>query len=179
MRKLIVQELVSLDGFFAGSNGEIDWHHVDDEYDEYAKGFLNSVDLLLFGRVTYHLMENFWPTATNDIAYKMNTLPKIVFSTKLEKVQWQNTRLIKENIVEEVKQLKQLPGKDMAILGSADLASYLMNAGLVDEFQITIVPVVLGNGKPLFKDIHDRVGMKLLRSKMFKSGNVLLYYEPL
>lgn len=179
MRKLIVQELVSIDGFFAGPNGEIDWHNVDNEYSEYAKDFLNSLDVLLFGRVTYELMASNWPTASDDIAHKMNTLPKIVFSKTLKKVEWQNTRLIIENAVEEIKNLKQQPGKDLAILGSADLVSYLMNAGLIDEYQITVVPVVLGNGKPLFKDIHDRVTMKLLKSKTLRSGSVQLFYQPL
>lgn len=179
MRKIIVQELVSIDGFFAGPNGEIDWHNVDDEYGEYAKDFLNSLDVLLFGRVTYELLASYWPTASDDIAHKMNTLPKIVFSKTLMKVEWQNTRLVIENAVEEIKNLKQQPGKDLAILGSADLVSYLMNAGLIDEYQITVVPVVLGNGKPLFKDIHDRVTMKLLKSKTLRSGSVQLFYQPL
>jgi dihydrofolate reductase len=179
MRKLIVQELVTIDGFFAGPNGEIDWHNVDDEYREYAKDFLNSLDVLLFGRVTYQLMASYWPTASNDIAHKMNTLPKIVFSKTLWKVEWQNTRLVIENVIEEVKNLKQQPGKDLAILGSAALVSYLMNAGLIDEYQITVVPIVLGNGKPLFKDIHDRVTMKLLKSKTLRSGSVQLFYQPL
>jgi dihydrofolate reductase len=178
MRKLIVQEMITIDGFFAGPNGEIDWHNVDDEYGEYAKNFLNSIDVLLFGRVTYQLMASYWPTASNDIAHKMNTIPKIVFSKTLKKVEWQNTRLVIEDVVEEIKNLKQQPGKDLAILGSADLASNLMNAGLIDEYQITVVPVVLGNGKPLFKDTHDRVTMKLLNSKTLRSGSVQLFYQP-
>jgi dihydrofolate reductase len=178
MKKLIVQELVSLDGFFAGPHGEIDWHCVDDEYGEYAKDFLNSVDVLLFGRVTYQLLASYWPTASDDISHKMNTLSKIVFSKTLEKVEWQNTRLIKENVVEQITHLKQQQGKDLAILGSADLASYLMNAGLIDEYHITVVPVVLGNGIPLFKDIHESVNMKLLKSKTLNSsGNVQLFYQ--
>jgi len=125
MGKLIVQELVSIDGFFAGPNGEIVWHLVDDEYSEYAKDFLNSLDILLFGRATYQLMVSYWPTASNDIADIMNSIPKIVISKTLETADWQNTRLINENIAEEITQLKQEPGKNLAILGSADLASSL------------------------------------------------------
>lgn len=178
MKKLIVQELVSIDGFFSGSKGEIDWHHVDDEYDDYAINFLNSVDVLLFGRVTYQLMMGHWPTASGEIAHKMNTLPKIVFTKTLEKVDWQFTRLVKENIIEEIKNLKQQPGKDLAILGSANLASYLMNAGLVDEYQLTVIPVVLGNGRPLFKDIRGKIYMKLLKSNTFRSGSVQFFYQP-
>lgn len=91
MRKLIVQEMVTLDGFFAGPDGEIDWHRADDEYGEYAKNFLDSIDGLLFGRITYQLMASYWPTKSDDIAGKMNTLPKFVFSKTLDKVDWQNT----------------------------------------------------------------------------------------
>jgi dihydrofolate reductase len=178
MRKLIVQELVSIDGFFAGPDGEIDWHRVDDEYRDYAKDFLNSLDALLFGRVTYQLMASYWPTASNDIADKMNTLTKIVFSKTLEEVEWQHTRLVKENVVEEITHRKQQQGKDMAILGSADFASYLMHAGLIDEYHITVVPVVLGNGMPLFKNIHERVNMKLVKSRTLgSSGSVQLFYQ--
>ncbi|MFD2611052.1 dihydrofolate reductase family protein [Paenibacillus gansuensis] len=179
MRKLIAQELVSMDGFFAGPNGEIDWHNVDDEYSEYAKDFLDTLDVLLFGRVTYQLMEDYWITASGDIAHKMNTLPKIVFSKTLKNVGWQNTRLVVDHVVDEIKNLKSQSGKDLAILGSGDLVSYLMNAGLIDEYQITVVPVVMGTGKPLFKDIHDRVNMKLLKSKTLRSGSVQLFYQPL
>jgi len=179
VKKLIVQEIVSLDGFFAGSNGEIDWHRADDEYGEYAKEFLESVGTLLFGRATYQLMRSYWPTAAGGIADKMNTLPKIVFSKTLEEVDWENTRLVKENVVEAIAHLKLQPGKDLAILGSADLASYLLKAGLIDEYHITVVPVVLGSGKPLFKDIQDRVNMKLLKSNLLRSGSMQLHYQPL
>lgn len=177
MRKLIMQELVSLEGFFAGTNGEIDWHRIDDEYSRYAEEFLNSVDTILFGRVTYELMAKYWPSASGDIAFKMNTLPKIVFSQTLDKVEWQCTTLVKSNVVEEIVNLKEQSDKDLAILGSGTLASYLINAGLIDEFHITIVPVVLGSGMPLFKNIHQRMNMKLLKSRtLSSSGGVQLFY---
>ncbi len=183
MRKIILSNLVSLDGYFEGPNREIDCHNVDEEFNEYAIDFLNSVDTLLFGRVTYQLMASYWPTPTaiaNDpiVAEKMNSLPKIVFSRTLEKVEWKNTRLVKEAIAEEISKLKQQPGKDSAIFGSSDLALTFIQHGLIDEYRIIVNPVVLGNGKPLFKGIKDRLNLKLLKTKVFRSGNVCLYYEP-
>ena len=175
--------MVTLDGFFAGPNGEIDWHVVDEEFNEFAIEQLNTVDVLLFGRKTYELMASYWPTpaaATNDpiVADKMNRLPKIVFSRTLSSVQWQNTRLVKENIAEEIAKLKQQPGKDLIIFGSSDLAVTFIQYGLLDECRIMVNPVVLGSGKPLFKGIKDRLNLNPLRTKTFRSGNVLLYYEP-
>ncbi len=127
MRKAILFMMVTLDGFFEGPKGELDWHNVDEEFNEFAKDQLNSVDFLLFGRRTYELMANYWPTpsATRDdpiIAEKMNAMPKIVFSRTLEKVGWNNSRLIKENIAEEISSLKRRPGKDLIVFGSSDLA---------------------------------------------------------
>jgi dihydrofolate reductase len=178
MRKLIVSELVSLDGFFAGPNGEIDWHRVDDEHNADSEEFLSSIDALIFGRITYELMASYWTTATGAIAVKMNKLPKIVFSRTLENVEWQFSRLAKGNPVEEIASLKSQSGKDLAILGSGNLASYLMNARLIDEFHITIVPVVLGSGIPLFKNIHERANLILLNSRTSNtSGNVQLVYK--
>jgi dihydrofolate reductase len=183
MRKVILYMMVTLDGFFEGPNGEIDWHNVDQEFNELAIEQLDSVDILLFGRKTYELMASYWPTpaATTDdpiVADKMNRLPKIVFSKTLSSVEWQNTRLVKENVAEEVAKLKHQPGKDLIIFGSSDLAVTFIQHGLLDEFRIMVNPVVLGNGKPLFKGIKDRLNLKLLKTKTFRSGNVLLYYEP-
>jgi dihydrofolate reductase len=135
MRKLFAFNLVTLDGYFEGSNGEIDWHNVDVEFNEYAIDMLNSVDTLIFGRVTYELMANYRPTADaikNDpiVAEKMNTLPKIVFSRTLEKAEWNNTRLVKADIEEEIKKMKKHPGKDMALLGSGSILSQFARQGL-------------------------------------------------
>jgi dihydrofolate reductase len=182
MRKVIFQMMVTLDGYFEGPNREIDWHNVDEEFNEYAVDLLSSVDTLLLGRVTYELMSGYWPTpsATSDdpiVANKMNTLPKIVFSKTLEKAEWENTRLVKENIGEEISKLKQQPGKDLAIFGSSDLALTFIHLNLIDEYRIIVNPVVLGKGKPLFKGIHDRLNLRLLKTKQFRSGNVLLCYQ--
>jgi len=183
MRKIIFQMMVSLDGYFEGPNKELDWHLVDDEFNDYASDLLSSVDTLLFGRVTYQLMASYWPTPTaktNDplIAEKMNNLPKIVFSKTLAKVEWNNTRLVKENAAEEISKLKRQPGKDMAIFGSSDLTVSLMSSGLIDEYRIFVNPVVLGSGKALLKGLKDRLYLNLVRTKIFKSGLVLLCYKP-
>jgi dihydrofolate reductase len=184
MRKVIFQMMVSLDGYFEGPNREIDWHLVDEEFNDVASEFLDTVDTLLFGRVTYQLMAGYWPTelATTDdpiIAAKMNSLQKIVFSKMLNKVEWNNSRLVKENIAEEVSELKKQPGKNMAIFGSSDLAVLLMKHGLIDEFHIFVNPVVLGGGKPLFKGLNERFKFRLLRTQVFGSGVVMHCYQPM
>jgi len=182
MRKVFVFNLVTLDGYFEGPRREIDWHNVDAEFNEYAIGMLNSVDTLLFGRVTYELMACYWPTPDamkNDpiVAGKMNSLPKIVFSRTLDKVAWNNSRLVKSNVEEEIQKIKKQQGKDIVILGSGSIVSELAPLGLIDEYRLMVNPVVLGAGKPLFKGIKDRLNLKLIKAKTFKSGNVLLYYE--
>ena len=181
MRKVILANLVSVDGYFEGPNKELDWFNVDSEFLEQAEETLNFADILLFGRITYEHMASYWPTAEaikNDpiIAKKMNSLSKIVFSKTLEKAKWENTKLVKENIIGEILILKQQPGKDIVIFGSSDLSVYLMQADLIDEFRIFINPVALGGGKTLFKSINKRYNLKLLNVKTFKSGNVLLCY---
>lgn len=181
MRKLILFNMVTLDGFFEGPNHEIDWHNVDEEFNDFAIEQINTVDMILFGRVTYEGMASYWPTPIaleNDptIAEKMNTMPKIVFSRTLEKAEWQNTRLIKENAVEEISKLKQQPGKDLIIFGSANLADTFIQHGLMDEYRIMVNPVVLGSGQPLFKGVKDPLNLKLLETRVFRCGNVLLYY---
>ena len=184
MRKLFVFNLVSLDGFFEGPNRDISWHNVDAEFNEYAVELLNSVDMLLFGRVTYELMAGYWPTPDvmkNDpiVAERMNNLPKIVFSrTLLDKVDWNNTRLVKDNIEEEIKNIKKQQGKDIALLGSGSIMSRFAQHGLIDEYRIMVNPIVLGSGNPLFKGIENRLHLKLLKTRTFRNGNVLLYYEP-
>jgi len=183
MRKVIFQMMISVDGYFEGPNREIDWHNVDNEFNDYAIGFLNSVDTLLFGRVTYELMAAYWPTdsALSDdpiVADKMNSLEKIVFSRTLKKADWHNTTLIKKDIAETVEILKDKPGKDIAIFGSSDLALALLPSGLIDELTILINPVILGQGKTLFRGIDSRLNLKLLRTKIFRSGNVMLCYKP-
>jgi len=182
MRKIIVSNYVSLDGFFAGPNGEIDWFVWDEETAEYVKEMLRSIDTLLFGRVTYELMAGYWPTASAPaedpvIIHAMNNLPKIVFSRTLERVEWNNSRLVKDNLAEEVARLKQQPGKDLVIFGSGSIVSAFTLSGLIDDYRIFINPVVLGSGKPLFQGLKEKLKLNLLKSKTFQCGVVLLHYE--
>ena len=183
MRKVLFFMLTSLDGYFEGPNRDISWHNADNEFNEFAIKQTGEFGALLFGRVTYELMAGYWPTeaAKRDdpiVAGLMNSLPKIVFSKTLEKVDWENTRLVKENFVEVISKLKQEAGKDIAIFGSSDLTVTLMEHDLVDEYRIMVNPVLLGDGKPVFKGIKKKLNLKLIETKVFKSGNVLLCYGP-
>lgn len=183
MRKVIVSNLVSLDGFMAGPQGEIDWFVVDKEFDAYARGLFASVDTLLFGRVTYELMAGYWPTpaaASEDpfISERMNRLPKVVFSRTLAQAGWENTRLVQTSPVEEVGRLKREEGGDLMIFGSGTLVSALAPHELIDEYRIVVNPVVLGEGKPLFAGLHQRLAFKLLKTRTFGCGDVVLYYRP-
>ena len=183
MRKIVFFMLTSLDGYFEGPDRDINWHNVDEEFNDFAERHTSEFGALLFGRVTYELMASYWPTeaAKRDdpvIASLMNSLPKIVFSKTLQKVEWENTRLVKDNFTKVVSELKKEEGKDAAIFGSSDLAVTLMEQGLIDEYRIMVNPIVLGDGKPLFKGIKEKVDLKLIKTKVFKSGNVLLYYAP-
>lgn len=183
MSKVIFFMLTSLDGYFEGPGRDINWHKVDDEFNQFAIQQTGEFGALVFGRVTYELMTTYWPTeaAKRDdpiIAGLMNTLPKIVFSRTLKKVEWENTKLVKDNLVEEITNLKRQPGKDISIFGSSDLAVACIEQGLIDEFRIMVNPIILGDGKPLFKGIKDKLNLKLIKTKTFKSGNVLLCYEP-
>jgi dihydrofolate reductase len=186
MRKIIAFENISLDGYFAGPNGETDWFEASRGKDagirDYVNDSVNSVDTLLFGRLTYELMASYWPTADamkNEpfFAEIMNKLPKIVFSRTLDKVDWHNARLVKDNIEEEIEKMKNQLGKDMLILGSGSIVSAFSQRGLIDEYKIMVNPVILGSGRSMFKGVKDRLNLKLLKTRTFKSGNVLLHYQ--
>jgi dihydrofolate reductase len=181
MRKVIMWNLVTLEGFFEGRKSwEIDWHEDvwGEELEQFSIEQLKSAGMLLFGRVTYEGMAGYWPSQKGEIADFMNSIPKVVFSRTLERAEWNNTRLVKENAEEEVVKLKQQPGKDLFIFGSADLSSMLIRHGLIDEIRLAVVPVILGAGNPLFKPSPDRMRMKLLEAKPLKSGCVILRYQP-
>ncbi len=183
MRKLILFNMMTLDGFFAGPHGEIDWHSVDEEFNDFAIEQLDTAGGLIFGRITYQLMASYWPTpeALADdqaVAARMNDIPKTVFSKALEGVDWRNTRLVKGDAVVEAKRLKEQPGKNLFIFGSADLAATFTRSGLIDEYRVIISPVVLGAGQPLFKNVDHRLNLQLLNARTFLNGNVLLYYAP-
>jgi dihydrofolate reductase len=183
MRKVIMSNLMTLDGFMAGPSGEIDWFVVDKEFDAYARELFDGVDILLFGRLTYELMAGFWPTPAADaedsfITERMNSLLKVVFSTTLETAEWANTRLVRENPVAEVSRLKRQAGGDMMIFGSGTLVSALAPPGLIDEYRIVLNPVVLGRGKPLFRELGGRIDLQLLKTRTLACGDVVLYYRP-
>lgn len=183
MRKVIVFNFVTLNGYFKGPKGDISWHKHDAEENEYAVEMLKSGNTLLFGRVTYELMVSYWPTPNaieNDpiIAEGMNNADKIVFSRTLKKVEWNNTRLVKDNIEEEIGKMKQMPGKDMTLLGSGSILTQFAEQGLIDEYQIMVDPVVLGDGTPIFKGIKHQLDLKLTSTRTFRSGVVLLCYQP-
>jgi dihydrofolate reductase len=184
MRKVIVSNMVSLDGYFDGPNGELDWHVVNNEFIEYAEDMLNSVDCILFGRRTYQMMAAYWTmpeVKLNDpvIAGKMNSLTKIVFSKSLDSVEWENSSLVKDNIKETVLKLKQQPGKDIVILGSGSIVSALTQMNLIDEYRVIINPVILGAGKLQFTGSLDKKILNLTDVKRFNSGVVILYYQPI
>ena len=184
MRKLFSFNMVTLDGFFEGPNHDINWHNVDAEFNEFAIEQTGTVDVILFGRVTYQMMASYWPTPdaiANDpiVAGQMNRVPKIVVSRTLDKAEWNNTRLIKDHVAEEITKLKQQPGKDLALFGSANLMSALMQLDLIDEHRIMVNPMILGDGQPLFKRGKDKQNLKLVRTRVFGNGNVLLYYQPI
>jgi dihydrofolate reductase len=169
--------MMSLDGDMEGPDRELDWHVTDDEWQRYVLDMFKTIDTIVFGRVTYQMMASFWPSATSPEAPMMNELPKLIFSRTLETVDWQNSKLAKGDVAEEIGRLKRAPGKDIAVFGSADLASTLLELGLVDEIRIFVNPVVLGSGHPMFKNA-DRMAVKLLEARAFASGNVLLTYRP-
>jgi len=187
MKKLIVFNMLSLDGYFAGPKGEIDWHTVDKEFNQYAAQTVQTFDTILFGRITYRLFENYWPNAAKDptissedriIANAINDMTKIVFSKTLDNVSWNNAKLYHELTAEIIQRLKQQSGKDIVIYGSGTVVQTLTNLGLIDEYRFMVGPVVLGRGKPMFENAEKHT-FKLMEARPFSaSGNVLLRYSP-
>jgi dihydrofolate reductase len=180
MRPLIVWDMVSLDGYFEGrQKGDIDFHESGwgAELEQFSLVQLREVGALLFGRVTYEGMAGYWTTASGEIAEFMNSIPKIVFSRTLDHADWRNTRLVNTGAEGEVARLKDESGKPLFIFGSADLTASLMRAGLVDEYRIAINPILLGGGNPLFKELPQRIDLKLLEARPLATGCVLLRYQ--
>ena len=181
MKKIIFQMSVSVDGYVEGRRREIDWHRVDDEFNAYAVDMLRASDALIMGRRTYDLMAGYWPTAEdNDAAVKdlMNRTPKLVFSSTLTHVTWQNSRLATGSIAEEVARLKEVPGNGLLPVGGSDLAAGFLELGLMDELHIILTPILLGGGKTVFDRITRRQSLQLLSTRAYKSGNVVLIYRP-
>ena len=184
MRKLIVFNQVTLDGYFADTSGDMSWAHKQDpEWTQFTSENARGGGELLFGRVTYEMMASFWPTpqAMKDlpaVAEGMNRLPKIVFSRTLDEVSWSNTKLVKSGMGEEVRKMKKEFGPTMVIMGSGAIVSQLTDEGLIDEYQIIVNPIVLGKGRTMFDGVRKRLNLKRTNTRSFGNGNVLLSYEP-
>ena len=195
MRKVVMLNRISIDGFFAGPNGEIDWFVRDPEVDkavhnpplDNASTERMQPNTILFGRATYQMFESYWPSVAADpnapeearaTADELNQMTKLVFSRTLQEVTWENSLLVNGDLLEEVTKLKQEDGPDMIIFGSGTIVQQLANEGLIDDYLIVVTPVILGEGKPLFKDVKP-LNLELAQATGFQSGNVLLHYTKL
>jgi dihydrofolate reductase len=191
MRKLIAFNHVTLDGYFVDKNGDMSWakaDHQDAEWNafvaENASGGASGGGVLVFGRVTYELMAGFWPTPfaienMPEIAKAMNSMAKIVFSRTLEQASWNNTTLVKGDLAAEIRKMKQKSEEGMTILGSGSIVSQLAPEELIDEYQIVVNPIVLGEGRTMFEGIKEKLSLKRTKTRAFRNGNVLLCYEPM
>lgn len=184
MRQIVVFNRISLDGFFAGPNGEIDWFIRDADLDKAIHGTGRS-DMLLMGRLTYQMFEAVWPKMAadpnapkelQDTGRELNEMTKVVFSRTLKEASWVNSRLLPGGLADEARRLREGDGPTILIFGSGSLIQQLALAGLIDEYFLALTPVVLGAGKSMFTGV-DRLSLKLVDSQAFASGNVLLHYR--
>jgi dihydrofolate reductase len=180
MRKLIAAEFLTLDGVMEASE---EWQpaYVSEDVADEIQASIHASEALLLGRVTYEMFAAYWPSQTNNefgIADKLNSQPKFVISSTLETAEWNNSTLIKGNVAEEIRKLKQQPGGDIRLTGSATLVQSLMQDDLIDEFWLMFHPIVIGHGKRLFRDSIDTTALNLVETKTFSSGVVLLRYRP-
>lgn len=186
MRNLVLFMHTSLDGYVAGPNGEMDWIKVGEELFEHSLQRTNESDTALYGRVTYQMMEAYWPTAADqpnpnkhDIEHSrwyMN-VEKIVVSTTMKDAKLANTRVVRKNAADEIKKLKQGAGKDILMFGSPSVAHSLMAENLIDDYWLFVNPVLLGQGIPLFNDIKSKTALTLVTGQIFPSGVVCLHYK--
>ena len=182
MRKLVVSEWVTLDGVFDADTMD-QWFNPyhSDERAEYIQETILASDALLLGGVTYEMLAPYWSSLRNNemgIADRLNSAPKYVVSSTPLKAKWNNSTIIKENVVEEVTKLKQQPGQDILITGSGTLVQSLMQTDLIDEYKFLIHPIIMGSGKRFFKEGMDTTRLKLVKTKTFNLGVVLLCYQP-
>lgn len=180
MRKIILDLAVTLDGFIEGSNGEVDWCIMDDEMD--FNTFLANIDTILYGRISYDLWGQYQPdnsasTAMQDVFTAIHTKHKVVFS-KTVKVKDENVRVISTDIEQQVRSLKRQPGKDIWLYGGAKLITTFIDLNLIDEYRLSVHPIVLGKGKPIFDNIRKRINLILTQTRVFKSGVIQLCYQP-
>jgi len=186
VRRLVLFMHASLDGFVAGPNGEMDWIDVNDEMFEYAGQRTRDADTALYGRVTYQMMESYWPTAgdqptatKHDIEHSKwyNSVAKVVVSRTMKGTKLTNTRIVGDGVTGEILKLKQNAGKDIVMFGSPTVAHALMRENLIDDYWLFINPILLGTGIPLFKELKARAALGLVASHVFSSGVVCLHYE--
>lgn len=186
MRKLVLFMHVSLDGFVAGPAGEMNWINVQDEIFDFAGERTNESDTALYGRKTYEMMESYWPTAgsqpnasKHDIEHSAwyNNVTKVVLSKTMKEIKHTNTRIISDNLAQEINALKKAPGKNILMFGSPTAAHSLMKENLIDDYWLFINPVLLGKGIPLFQDIQRRTPLSLHMDHRFSSGVVCLHYS--
>jgi len=184
MRKLMVFNNISLDGYFTDGNGDMSWaHNQDAEWTQFSSDNASSGSSeLLFGRVTYEMMASFWPTpqaqaALPAVAEVMNSRPKLVFSRTLKKADWENTRIVDADAVSEVRKLKGLAGPDMVVMGSGSIVAQLSEARLVDSYQLVLHPLIIGSGRTLFEGVAHKLELKLDKTRAFQNGNLVLWYQ--
>ena len=181
MRELVMWNLMTLDGFFEGTEPwSIDFHEEvwGEELESFSIEQAKSIGALLFGRRTYEGMAKYWQSAAGEIADFMNSVPKVVFSRTLASADWANSRLVREGAAAEVAALKRTPGKDLYVFGSAELSAAFVRENLFDEYRIGLVPILLGAGNPLFKRAEERTRLALVEAKPLTSGCVILRYRP-
>lgn len=176
----------SLDGIVAGTKGELNWVTVDDEIFEFLSTLTDQADTALYGRVTYEMMEAYWPTAgekpnatkhDKEHAVWYKNIPKVVLSTTMKESGSGNPMILSDNLPEHINKLKQQPGNNILIFGSPRASHSLLNLGLIDEYWIFVNPILMGQGIPLFKNVPDKIKLKLLESKTFTSGVIALHYR--
>ncbi|MDP2541301.1 dihydrofolate reductase [Tenacibaculum discolor] len=183
MAKLTSFTFISLNGFYKGMNEDISWHQHGGEEAEYSAENLKSSNILLFGRVTYEMMKSFWPTqmaydSFPEVARGMNNSEKFVVSKSLKTADWKNTKIIKENLIEKITELKKSNNKNITLLGSGNVLKQLAKVNLIDEYQIMIDPIFIKNGESILDNLNENITLELTKSKVFKNGTILLYYKP-
>jgi dihydrofolate reductase len=197
MRRIVMFNRVTADGYFAAPDGGLDWVVPEEELDRAAVEGMTGPGTILLGRRTYEMFESFWPQVADEgpeapdphvagrrspemlaMAKWINEATKVVFSKTLEAVSWRNSRLLHELDPREIEAMKEEPGKDMFVFGSGSIVSQLTEHGLIDEYQFVVGPILLGGGRPVVSDVSKRVSLDLLEAREYPSGNVMLRYAP-
>ena len=185
MRKIISFVHISLDGFVAGPNGEMNWIKVNEEIFDHVGKRISETDTALYGRVTYEMMENYWPTAGDDASASKHDIEhskwyknaqKIVLSKKMKDASLKNTKIISDNLSDKINEIKQSPGTEILLFGSPTATHSLIELNLIDDYWLFVNPVILGRGIPLFVEVKDPIKLKLLSTQQFTSGVTALNY---